>query len=262
MNRISRKFLELKSKRRKAFIAYLTVGYPDISTTEKLVLAMSRAGVDMFELGVPFSDPLADGPIIQEASSFALKNKVNLDKVFSLAKRIRKRIDKPLLIMGYYNPIFNYGLERFAKDAKSAGLDGIVVPDLSLEEDKDLRKNLFRQGIHLISFLAPTTDASRIKHIARNAKGFIYYVSVTGVTGARNKLAKGIFGRLGYLKKSTKVPICVGFGISTRKQFKTITSLSDGAIIGSAIINKIKENIGRKNLVDRVSCFVKGIIPS
>ncbi|MDD5356470.1 MAG: tryptophan synthase subunit alpha, partial [Candidatus Omnitrophica bacterium] len=171
MNRISRKFLELKSKRRKAFIAYLTVGYPDISTTEKLVLELSRLGVDMFELGVPFSDPLADGPIIQEASAFALKNKVNLDKVFSLAKRLRNKIDKPLLTMGYYNPIFNYGLERFAKNAKSSGLDGIVVPDLSLEEDKDLRKSLSKYGIYLISFLAPTADVSRIKHIARNAKG-------------------------------------------------------------------------------------------
>jgi len=262
MNRITKKFIELKSQKKKAFVAYLTVGYPNIATTEKLVLALSRAGVDIFELGVPFSDPLADGPIIQEASAFALRNKVNLEKVFSLAKRLRKKINNPLLTMGYYNPILSYGLERFAKKAKLCGLDGIIIPDLSLEEEKDLRQCLDKFGIYLINFLAPTTDLPRVKHIAKQSRGFIYYVSVTGVTGARTKLAAGIFDRISYLKKFVKVPICVGFGISTKEQFRKITKFSDGAIVGSAIIKKIKENIGKKDLVNKVVNFTKRIIPA
>jgi tryptophan synthase alpha chain len=262
MNRIAKKFVELKSQKKKAFITYLTVGYPNIATTEKLVLKLSRAGVDIFELGVPFSDPLADGPVIQEASAFALKNKVNLDKVFSLAERLRKKINNPLLIMGYYNPILSYGLERFAQKAKLCGLDGIIVPDLSLEEEKELRKYLNKFGVYLINFLAPTTDLSRIKHVAKQSRGFIYYVSVTGVTGAREKLAAGILNRMSYLKRLVKIPLCVGFGISTKEQFKEIAKFSDGAIIGSAIIRKIKENIGKRDLVAKVVNFTKGIIPS
>jgi tryptophan synthase alpha chain len=262
MNRISKKFLELKSRKKKAFITYLTVGYPNILTTEKLVLELSKIGVDIFELGVPFSDPLADGPVIQQASEFALKNKINLEKVFSLTQRLRKKINNPILIMGYYNPILTYGLERFAKKAKSSGLDGIIVPDLSIEEEKGLRKLLNKYGVYLINFLAPTTDLSRIKKIAKQSQGFIYYVSLTGVTGARDKLASGIFERISYLKKFVKLPICVGFGISTREQFKKVTKFSDGAIIGSAIIKKIKQNISRKDLVNKVASFTKGIIPS
>jgi tryptophan synthase alpha chain len=262
MNRIAKKFIELKLKEKKAFIAYLTVGYPKIAVTEKLILELSRLGADMFELGVPFSDPLADGPVIQESSAFALKHKVNLEKVFSLAARLRKKINNPILIMGYYNPILIYGLERFAKKAKLSGLDGIIVPDLSLEEESELRKYLNKYGIYLINFLAPTTDLSRIKHIARQSKGFIYYVSVTGVTGARKKLASGIFQRIGYLKKFVRIPVCVGFGISTRKQFKEISQFSDGAIFGSAIIIMFTENLGKKDLATRVVKFTKGIIPA
>ena len=261
MNRIDKKFLELKLNKKKAFIVYLTVGYPNIATTEKLVLELSRAGVDMFELGVPFSDPLADGPIIQESSTFALKHKINLDNIFSLVERLRKKINKPLLIMGYYNPILTYGLERFARNAKSCGLDGIIVPDLPIEEANQLRAYLNKFKIRLIDFLTPTTDLSRIRRIAKVSKGFIYYVSLTGVTGARKKLPTDILKRLGYLKRFIKIPICVGFGISNREQFKSVTKFSDGAIVGSAIIKKIRENLDRRDLRQKVVSFVKKFTP-
>lgn len=260
MNRIDKKFQELKKKKRKASIVYLTVGYPNVAITGKLVLELSKTGVDMFELGMPFSDPLADGPIIQESSAFALKHNINLDSVFSLAKRLRKEIDKPLITMGYYNPILSYGLERFAKAAKLSGLDGAIVPDLPIEESRALRVALSRHKLHLIDFLAPTTDLSRIKKIAKVAKGFIYYVSLTGVTGTRDALPKDIFTRLKTLKRYIKVPICVGFGISERKQFKAVTRFSDGAIIGSAIIKKIRENLGKRDLVCKVANFVNNLI--
>ena len=261
MNRIDKKFLELKLNKKKAFIVYLTVGYPNITTTEKLVLELNRAGVDMFELGVPFSDPLADGPVIQESSTFALKHKINLDNIFSLVERLRKKINKPLLIMGYYNPIFSYGLERFARNAKSCGLDGIIVPDLPIEEANQLRAYLNKFKMRLIDFLTPTTDLSRIRRIAKVSKGFIYYVSLTGVTGARKKLPTDILKRLGYLKRFIKIPICVGFGISNREQFKSVTKFSDGAIVGSAIIKKIRENLDRRDLIQKVVSFVKKFTP-
>ncbi|NQU19576.1 tryptophan synthase subunit alpha [bacterium] len=257
MNRIDKKFLELKLNKKKAFIVYLTVGYPNITTTEKLVLKLSRAGVDIFELGVPFSDPLADGPVIQESSTFALKHKINLDNIFSLAERLRKKINKPLLIMGYYNPIFTYGLERFARNAKSCGLDGIIVPDLPIEEANQLRAYLNKFKMRLIDFLTPTTDLSRLRRIAKVSKGFIYYVSLTGVTGTRKKLPADILKRLAYLKRFIKIPICVGFGISNREQFKSVTKFSDGAIVGSAIVKKIRENLDRRDLIQKIVSFVK-----
>jgi tryptophan synthase alpha chain len=260
MNRIDRKFQELKKKKKKAAVVYLTVGYPDVATTEKLILELSRSGVDIFELGIPFSDPLADGPVIQEASTFALKHNVNLDSVFSLVQRLRKRIDNPLVAMGYFNPILSYGVERFAKAAKSAGLDAAIIPDLPIEESRELRSALRERRLYLIDFLTPTTDASRVKEIAKAAKGFIYYVSLTGVTGARDRLPSGIRNRLKELKKAVKIPICVGFGISQRQQFKAVASLSDGVIVGSAIIKKIKENIGKKDLVLKVNSFVRQLI--
>ncbi len=261
MNRIDKKFKELKKKKKKASIVYLTVGYPNIDTTEKLVLELAKQGVDIFELGMPFSDPLADGPVIQESSTFALRHNINLESVFSLTKRLRKKINNPIVTMGYFNPILSYGQERFAKAARLSGLDGAIVPDLPIEESGELRKAIHRQKLYLIDFLAPTTDSSRVRKIAKSAGGFIYYVSLTGVTGARNKLPKDIVKRLKYLKKIVKIPICVGFGISQKKQFVAITKFCDGAIIGSAIIKKIKENLGKKNLVSKVASFTKNLFP-
>lgn len=259
MNRIDKKFLELRKTNKKALIAFLTVGYPDIITCERIILELNKIGVDMFELGMPFSDPLADGPVIQESSTYALKHKINLDNIFSLTKRLREKIDKPLLMMGYFNPVLQYGLGRFAQNARISGLDGVIVPDLPIEESKEFKTYLDKNSIHLINFIAPTTDMDRIKKIAFKSRGFIYYVSLTGVTGARENLPKDVVERIKYLKKIIKIPICVGFGVSTREQFKSISSFSDGVIVGSAIVKKIKENLKNKDLVNKVGGFVKGL---
>ena len=259
MNRIYKKFLNLKKRKKTALIAYLTVGYPDIATTERLIIDLSKNGVDMFELGMPFSDPLADGPIIQESSNFALNHKINLDSIFSLTKRLNVKIDSPLLMMGYYNPILKYGLNRFAKKVKASGLDGIIVPDLPIEESNYLNRQLIKNKIHLINFIAPTTDKKRVKKIATQSKGFIYYVSLTGVTGARKSLPKDVATHVKQLKKISKIPICVGFGVSKKSQFESLSRFSDGVIVGSAIIKKIKDNLGKNNLIQKVSSFIHSL---
>lgn len=259
MNRIDKKFIELKRKNKKAFIAYLTVGYPNISTTEKLIVELSKNGVDIFELGVPFSDPLADGPVIQESSAYALKQGVNLNNVFLLTKRLRNKISNPLLIMGYFNPVLQYGLENFAKNCSISGIDGIIIPDLPIEESRELKKALSKKNIYIINFIAPTTEPLRVKKIAKEAKGFIYYVSLTGVTGARKSLPKDVMAKVKSLKKTIKLPICVGFGVSNKEQFKYVSSFSDGVIMGSAIIKIIKENLGNKNLIDKVVNFSRNL---
>jgi len=260
MNRIDKKFLELKTKNKKALIVYLTVGFPNVLMTEKLVLALAEAGVDIFELGVPFSDPLADGPIIQEASAYALKRGVDLRLVFSLLQRLRSKIANPLLLMGYYNQIFQFGINHFASVANKRGLDGLIIPDLPIDESGQLDRALSKNKIYLINFIAPTTEQKRIKTIVKKSQGFIYYVSLTGTTGPRIKLPVDIKEKVNSIKKITNISICVGFGISTKQQFRYISSFSDGVIIGSALISKIKENIGNKNLVSIASRFIKNLI--
>ena len=259
MNRIDKTFLELKKTKKKAFIVYLTVGFPNVATTEKLVLALAEAGVDIFELGIPFSDSLADGPVIQEASAYALKKGVSLNVVLSLAHRLRKKVDKPLLLMGYYNQILQFGIERFASTARAQGVDGLIIPDLPIEESAQLDKESRRNKIHLINFITPTTDLKRAKAIAKKSKGFIYYVSLTGTTGVRNRLPYDIKNRVRSIKKIVKIPICVGFGISNKEQFRHIASFSDGAIIGSALISTIKKHLKNKNLVSIVTGFARNI---
>lgn len=261
MNRIDKKFLELKKRKKIALIAYITVGYPGLAATERLITALSVAGVDMFELGMPFSDPLADGPIIQEASTYALRHHISLASVFSLTKRLRTKLEVPLLMMGYYNPILKFGVENFSQKAKLCGLDGIIVPDLPIEESRDLKRFLTRQHIHLINFVAPTSDPARVKKIAAASRGFIYYVSLTGVTGARAALPTDIAAHVRSLKGISKVPVCVGFGVSTRAQLASLSRSCDGVIVGSAIIKKIKENIGKKDFVAKVTSFVRSLIP-
>ena len=261
MNRIDKKFKELKKLNKKAFIVYLTVGYPNINTTEKLIMELSKSGVDMFELGIPFSDPLADGPIIQEASADALKHQINLEKVFGLTKRLRSKLDIPLLAMGYFNPILDYGIDKFAKKAKQSGLDAIIVPDLPIDESGILKKALLKNGIYLINFIAPTTDKKRTERILSQSKGFIYYVSLTGVTGTRDSLPDDVVKKVKGLKKIAKIPVCVGFGVSKRSQFKQVAAFSDGVIVGSAIIKKIKENKSNKNLVSKIASFAKNLLP-
>jgi len=256
MNRIEKKFEQLRTVNKKAFVAFITAGYPNLNITQKLVLEFAKIGVDIIELGVPFSDPLADGPIIQEASQVSLERGINLNDILNLVKRLRKDIDIPLCLMTYYNPIFCFGEERFVKKASLAGVDGVIIPDLPPEEGRFLIRLANKFNLDSIFFLSPTTRPERIKFISAVSRGFIYYVSLTGVTGPRQKLPADLINNLRMIKKNTSKPVCVGFGISNSRQVKEIYKIADGVIVGSAIIKKIKDNIGRADLVQRVSRFV------
>ena len=256
MNRIDKKFKELKKKKRNAFIAYLTAGDPSLSVTKDLVLALEKAGVDIVELGIPFSDPMADGPTIQAASQRALSHHVTLDKIFGLVKEIRKYSQIPLAFMSYYNPVFHFNEKRFVQKAKAVGIDGLIIPDLPPEEGRDLLKLARAEKMSLIFFLAPTTTLARMKYIVQKSTGFIYYVSLTGVTGARKELPSDLIRNVKIAKRLTDKPVCVGFGVSQGAQIQMISKIADGVIVGSAIIKEIEKNKGKRDLVNNVSRFV------
>ena len=256
MNRIDQKFIQLKQKNKKAFIAFITAGYPNLATTAKLVLELEKRKVDIIELGVPFSDPLADGPVIQEASEHALKAGTNLIKILNLVKQLRKDTSLPVCLMTYYNPVFCFGDKRFIDQAVASGVDGVIIPDLPCEEAREFISYANKKGLANICFIAPTSSYARIKAIAKAAKGFIYYVSLTGVTGARKTIAPDLLAKLFEIKRITAKPVCVGFGISDANQVRQVQDIADGVIIGSAIVQKIKENINRSDLVKIVGNFV------
>jgi len=257
MNRIEQKFAELKRGKQKAFLAYLTAGFPNLNITEKLAVSFERNGVDILELGIPFSDPLADGPTIQASSQYALKGKVTLEKIFQTVARIRRKSQIPIALMTYYNPVYHYGEARFIKRAREVGVDGLIIPDLPPEEAKDLIKAARKQQLATVFFIAPTTKKERIKRIIQSCSGFIYYVSVTGVTGARKTLPKDLLSHVRQIKRQTNNPVCVGFGISAPSQIKNILKVSDGVIVGSAIIKIIEKNIGKAVLVKNVNQFIR-----
>ncbi|MBN2831273.1 MAG: tryptophan synthase subunit alpha [Candidatus Omnitrophica bacterium] len=259
INRIDGCFKELKKKKQKALVIFITAGYPSLKVTEKLVLEFEKAGVDIIELGVPFSDPMADGPVIQFSSFEALKNNTRLTDIINLVGRLRRKVNIPLLLMTYYNPVFSFGEDRFIKEAIVKGVDGVIIPDLPPDEGKDFVHKAQRAGLYSICFIAPTTSLKRMKIILKLAKGFIYYVSLTGVTGARKSLSYDLKENVTKIKKYTQVPVCVGFGVSCREQVKQVSKFSDGVIVGSAIINKIKENIKNPYLIKEAVNFVRGL---
>lgn len=256
MNRIERKFKDLKAAGKKAFIAFITAGYPNLNTTKRLLLEFSRIGVDITELGVPFSDPMADGPLIQRASEAALKNKVNLGKIFKLVKEARKKTQMPVCLMSYYNPIYCFGEDKFVRAAQDAGVDGVIVPDLPPEEAKGFIRAARQGGLDLIFFLAPTSSRRRIALISGQTRGFIYYVCLTGVTGPRQRLPADIAANIKAIKRIAKKPVCVGFGLSSSAQVKEVSRVADGVIVGSAIIKEIKRNLKKADLAKRVGGFV------
>ena len=260
MNRITQKFQQLKKQKQKAFIAFITAGDPSLSVTEQLVLSFEQCGVDLIELGVPFSDPLADGPIIQAASQRALQKGVTLDKILNLVARIRKRSQIPLTLMTYYNPVFHYGENRFIQKARAAGVDGLIVPDLPPEEAKNFIKTAIKNKLSTVFFLSPTTTAERRKIIIRASTGFIYYVSVTGVTGARRQLPPSVMDNVRSAKRLTRTPVCVGFGVSTPVQVKSIGRVADGVIVGSSIVKEIERQKGNRHLVQNVSRYVARLV--
>lgn len=244
MNRIDRKFNELKRRGEAALIPFVTAGDPEIKTTLKILRALETAGADLIELGVPFSDPMADGATIQRASERALTGGTMLPHVLRLVREFRRTSELPIILFGYYNPFFHYGLQRFARDASAAGVDGVLCVDLPPEESEELRRETRKRGLHTIFLLAPTSDAGRIKLVARLGRGFIYYVSVTGVTGARRALEAELQGQVARIRRYTRLPIGVGFGISTPEQAARIAAFADAAVVGSALIDVI-EHAGR-----------------
>ncbi len=257
MNRIENKFRELKKREGRALITYITAGFPSLKYTQDLVGILEESGADIIELGVPFSDPIADGPTIQRASEEALKNGVTLKNVLGLVERIRKKTDIPIVLMGYYNPFLAYGIEKFAEDAVKSGVDGIIIPDLPPEEAGNLVKYARREGLATIFLVAPTSTERRIKIISECTRGFLYYVSLTGVTGSREVLPEGIEENVRRIKGLTELPVCVGFGLSMPEQAKMLSKFADGVIVGSAIINIILENNGKRKALLKVSDFVK-----
>lgn len=216
----------------------MVAGYPSLEATRRAFFDMERAGADLIELGIPFSDPMADGPVIQRASEAALKKGITLGKVLRLVRTLRERSETPVILMGYYNPILAFGLRRFAKEAAKAGVDGTIVVDLPPEESAPLDRELKRRGIDLIGLLTPTSDPKRIAKVVKRGRGFIYYVSMTGITGGRLKGSEGIRRSLLQIRKRTKLPILVGFGIRTPREAKEVARWSDGVVVGSEIIRR------------------------
>jgi tryptophan synthase alpha chain len=255
MTRIEKRFAQLKAEGGKAFIPYITAGDPNMETTLELVLALEKAGADVLELGVPFSDPIADGPVIQRATERALHSGVTLRKVLDLAKRIRKKSEIPLVLFSYYNPLLNHGLEQLAKDAADTGFDGVLASDLTLEESELFNRTMRAAGLNTIFLVAPTSSRERMEAIAQVSNGFLYAVSRTGVTGERQELAGDLRDFLRTLGSFTKTPIAVGFGISRPEHLQAVWQEADGAIVGSSIVKKIEEFMGNPKLVSEVGAF-------
>jgi tryptophan synthase alpha chain len=238
MNRIDDVF---NKKGHKALIAYVTVGYPDIEATMKIVPLLAESGCDIIELGIPFSDPMADGATIQHASYCALQNGVTTNKCLDMVKQLREKTNVPLIFMTYYNPVYHYGLERFCNDSIASGVDGLIVPDLTPDEGGELENITETTGLDLVYLLSPTSTTERIKLVAEKSRGFIYMVSLTGVTGARDNMKLDIDNFIADVRKATDKPLCVGFGISTPGQAKQVSHIADGVIIGSRIIKLMEK---------------------
>lgn len=259
MKRIEKKFAALRATKEKALIVYLTAGDPSLSITKKLIFALEKSGADILEIGVPFSDPTADGPVIQAASQRALKSGTTLEGVLKMVTAVRKSSEIPIVLFGYFNPIFSYGVKKFARAARHAGVDGVLVVDLPFEEAKELRDYTDAAGLDFITLIAPTTGKPRQKIIAGKATGFLYYISITGITGSAAPKLDTIKRAVGEIRKITDLPIAVGFGISKPQQAKEIGKFTDGVVIGSAVVKLINENKNRPDLFTTVSDYVRGI---
>jgi tryptophan synthase alpha chain len=263
MSRIATRFAELKRANRAAFVPFITAGDPDAETTFAVLEKLPGAGADLIELGVPFSDPMADGPAIQASSQRALKAGMTLPKVLDLVRRFRKA-DKttPVILMGYYNPIHAYGTARFAKDAAAAGVDGLITVDLPPEEDDVLRTPANSHGIDIVRLATPTTDAARLATILNGASGFLYYVSIAGVTGTKSYAQDDVRAAVGRLKASAQIPCCVGFGIKTPEQAGEIARFADGAVVGSAIVARMVDGAKGPALAAEVADFCRSLAAS
>jgi tryptophan synthase alpha chain len=241
MSRITKTFDRLRREGRRAFIPYIMAGDPSLARTKRLVRLLEDCGADIIELGVPFSDPLADGPVIQAAADRARRKGVTLSRVIKAVGELRKSTEVPIVLMTYYNPVFRYGDERFARDAARAGVDGVIVPDLPPDEAGSLMRPARRHGLDTVFLAAPTSPEKRLKLVAKSSRGFIYYVSITGITGAELRLDAAQRRSIEALRKLSGKPVALGFGVSRAAEARAVAEFADGVIVGSAIVRKVNE---------------------
>ncbi len=258
MNRIQKVFTQ-KGKDDKLMSLFLTAGYPDLESTVDLILGFEENGADVIELGMPFSDPLADGPTIQSSSDTAIRNGISMDKIFGMVKEVRKHSEIPIILMGYMNPVLHYGVSTFCQNAKEAGVDGLIIPDIPIEESGLIDKEADKEGLSVIYLVAPNTTDKRMKEADEKSKGFVYCVSVTGVTGARdgNEVSQSISRFIKRVNANiTKNPVMVGFGIKSHSDAVTIAADTDGFIVGSALIDTIKKHYPKEGWQSHLFSFV------
>jgi len=259
MTRIDAKFAELKAQGRKAFVTYVMAGDPDFDTSLEIVRGLPAAGVDVIELGLPFTDPMADGATIQLAGQRALAGGMTLQKTLDLARSFRQEDDTiPIVLMGYYNPIYSRGADTFLEDAKAAGIDGLIVVDLPPEEDAELCIPAQQAGLNFIRLATPTTDDKRLPTVLQNTSGFVYYVSITGITGAASAVATDVGPEVARIKSATDLPIIVGFGIKTPEDAADIARVADGVVVGSAIVEKIANGLSPADVLAFVKSLADG----
>ena len=259
MGRIEDAFTKLKQEGKKGFIPFITAGDPDLATTEQLLITLANSGATLIELGVPFSDPMADGPVIQRASERALKNKFGVQEILDTTARARKQIDTPIILFSYYNPLLQFGLKRVAEAAKAAGLDGVLVTDLTPEESGEFEAELRAQGLDMIFLVAPTSTDERLQLVAQHASGFIYAVSRAGVTGARSTVSAEAEKLVTRMRRFSELPIAVGFGISNADQVKDVQRYADAVVVGSAIVAEMEKFSDSPDIVERIGEFLRGL---
>lgn len=259
MTRIDAKFADLKAAGKKAFVSYVMAGDPDFDQSLEIVRGLPAAGVDIIELGLPFTDPMADGGTIQLAGQRSLEGGMTLKRTLALAAAFREQDDTtPIVLMGYYNPIYSHGVTQFLEDAKAAGVDGLIVVDLPPEEDSELCIPAQAAGLNFIRLATPTTDEKRLPRVLQNTSGFVYYVSITGITGAAEAEATNVGPEVARIKAATDLPVIVGFGINTPEKSRAIASVADGAVVGSAIVAKIGEGQSVEDVLAFVSTLADG----
>ena len=260
MNRIAKRFEDLKKAEQPAFIPYIAAGDPTLARTRELVLALEKAGCDIIELGVPFSDPVADGVVNQEAAQRALKGGASLRKIIAMVKELRRDTEIPLVLFTYFNPVLAYGLEAFAADAADAGVDGVLCVDLPPEEAGECKSLLDARGISMIFLAAPTSTPERLEIIARQASGFLYYVSRTGVTGERESIETSVQRKVAEIRTHTDIPVAVGFGISTPEQAAEVAGYAEGVIVGSAIVRLIGQLGDADDMAEKTAAFAQTLV--
>ncbi len=260
VSRLTLKFDQLRSNNQKAFIAYIMAGDPNPEYSRKVLEGLPNAGVDIIELGIPFTDPMADGPTIQLAGQRALAAGQTVSKTLSMVRDFRKTENEtPIILMGYYNPIYSYGVERFIKESVEIGVDGLIIVDLPPEEDQELCIPANEAGLSFIRLATPTTDDKRLPRVLENTNGFVYFVSITGITGARAPKPEEVAPDVARIKKATDLPVCVGFGVKTPDMAKAISNIADGVVVGSSIVNLIGEERPVKEVLEFVQNLSEGV---